>query len=59
MLPDILKTTLVMKKLIHPVVITSYNVPMRDAAVLGKINWYYLIIDEGHRIKNHNSLLSR
>ncbi|EEB16258.1 lymphoid specific helicase, putative [Pediculus humanus corporis] len=59
MLPDILKTTLVMKKLIHPVVITSYNVPMRDTAVLGKINWYYLIIDEGHRIKNHNSLLSR
>lgn len=44
---------------VYPVVITSYDYPLRDQQVLGKLNWRYIIVDEGHRLKNHNSLLSR
>ncbi|KAK3908753.1 Lymphoid-specific helicase, partial [Frankliniella fusca] len=43
----------------YPVIITSYDYPLRDAKYLRKMNWRYIIIDEGHRIKNHNSQLSR
>lgn len=43
----------------YPVVITSYDYPLRDAKHLRKMKWRYIIIDEGHRIKNHNSLLSK
>ena len=25
---------------------------MRDAARLSRIHWYYLVMDEGHRLKN-------
>jgi SNF2 family DNA or RNA helicase len=31
---------------------------MIDKSDLGKIEWNYIIIDEGHRIKNKNSKLS-
>ncbi|KAE8747191.1 hypothetical protein FOCC_FOCC006058 [Frankliniella occidentalis] len=44
---------------VYPVIITSYDYPLRDAKHLRKMNWRYIIIDEGHRIKNHNSQLSR
>lgn len=30
--------------------------PLKDQD-LRRINWRYLIIDEGHRLKNHNCLL--
>jgi ATP-dependent DNA helicase len=40
-----------------PVVITSYEMLMNDAAYLSKIPWSYVIVDEGHRIKNKNSKL--
>lgn len=43
----------------YPVIITSFDYPLRDARVLGKMKWRYIIIDEGHRLKNHNSQLSR
>ncbi|XP_039274435.1 uncharacterized protein LOC120348389 [Styela clava] len=35
-----------------PVVITTYDVLMRDRMVLQVHSWSYMIIDEGHRIKN-------
>ena len=44
---------------VYPVVITSYDYPLRDQQILGRLNWRYIIVDEGHRLKNHNSLLSR
>ncbi|XP_034242114.1 lymphocyte-specific helicase-like isoform X2 [Thrips palmi] len=44
---------------VYPVIITSYDYPLRDAKFLNKTSWRYIIIDEGHRLKNHNSLLSR
>lgn len=32
--------------------ITSYEVLMRDRALLSRNEWSYLIVDEGHRLKN-------
>lgn len=32
---------------------------MRDKAFLKKIHWYYMIVDEGHRLKNHECALAR
>ncbi|KAF7837257.1 putative ATP-dependent DNA helicase CHR12 isoform X1 [Senna tora] len=41
------------------VLITHYDLIMRDKAFLKKIHWYYLIVDEGHRLKNHECALAR
>ncbi|KAK9495073.1 SNF2 family N-terminal domain-containing protein [Lipomyces doorenjongii] len=40
-----------------PLVVTSYNIIMNDRNLLGKLQWKYIIIDEGHRIKNMNCKL--
>lgn len=40
------------------VVVTSYEMVSREKTHLLKFAWRYLIIDEAHRIKNENSLLS-
>ncbi|XP_038599606.1 lymphoid-specific helicase [Tachyglossus aculeatus] len=42
---------------IHPVVITSFEIAMRDRNALQHCYWKYLIVDEGHRIKNMNCRL--
>ncbi|XP_066478719.1 lymphoid-specific helicase [Tiliqua scincoides] len=42
---------------IHPVVITSFEIAMRDRSSLQNFYWKYLIVDEGHRIKNMNCRL--
>jgi SNF2 family DNA or RNA helicase len=34
---------------------TSYEYIMKDKSVLKKIFWQYIIVDEGHRMKNANS----
>jgi len=36
-----------------PVVITSFEVIIRDRAVLERFQWRYIIVDEGHRLKNY------
>ncbi|KAH9617893.1 hypothetical protein KSS87_010160 [Heliosperma pusillum] len=41
------------------VMLTHYDMIMRDKQYLKKIHWYYMIIDEGHRLKNHECALSR
>ncbi|OVA12559.1 SNF2-related [Macleaya cordata] len=41
------------------VMITHYELIMRDKAFLKKIHWYYMIVDEGHRLKNHECALAR
>ncbi|KAG6664462.1 hypothetical protein I3843_02G081600 [Carya illinoinensis] len=41
------------------VLITHYDLIMRDKAFLKKIQWYYMIVDEGHRLKNHESVLAK
>ncbi|KAF5175558.1 Snf2 chromatin remodeling protein [Thalictrum thalictroides] len=41
------------------VMITHYDLIMRDKAFLKKFHWHYMIVDEGHRLKNHESALAR
>ncbi|KAI8089804.1 SNF2 family N-terminal domain-containing protein [Halteromyces radiatus] len=40
------------------VCITSYETCLMEKAHFKKITWQYIIIDEAHRIKNENSMLS-
>ncbi|KAI8614148.1 SNF2 family N-terminal domain-containing protein [Chytriomyces sp. MP71] len=40
------------------VLITTFEYIIREKAILSKIKWVYMIIDEGHRMKNAQSKLS-
>lgn len=40
-----------------PIVVTSYEIVMNDRKFLQKYNWKYIVVDEGHRIKNLNCRL--
>jgi SWI/SNF-related matrix-associated actin-dependent regulator of chromatin subfamily A member 5 len=39
--------------------VLSYEVAIIEKAILQKIRWRYLLIDEAHRVKNENSKLSK
>uniref|UniRef100_A0A182NDH2 ATP-dependent helicase brm n=1 Tax=Anopheles dirus TaxID=7168 RepID=A0A182NDH2_9DIPT len=41
------------------VLLTTYEYVIKDKAVLAKITWKYMIIDEGHRMKNHHCKLTQ
>ncbi|CAG84839.2 DEHA2A12276p [Debaryomyces hansenii CBS767] len=41
----------------YNIVLTSYEISIRDFSKLNRINWKYLIVDEGHRLKNMNCTL--
>ncbi|UJR27769.1 hypothetical protein I4U23_009041 [Adineta vaga] len=41
------------------VLLTTYEYIMRDRSILSKIGWKYLIVDEGHRMKNHHCKLTQ
>ncbi|EFC39046.1 predicted protein [Naegleria gruberi] len=41
------------------IVVTSYETAIKEKAALNKFRWYSIIIDEAHRIKNENSILSQ
>ncbi|KAL3648941.1 putative ATP-dependent DNA helicase chr12 [Castilleja foliolosa] len=41
------------------VLITHYDLIIRDKSFLGKIHWNYLVVDEGHRLKNYDCVLAR
>mmetsp|Transcript_62423 Transcript_62423/g.94280 ORF Transcript_62423/g.94280 Transcript_62423/m.94280 type:complete len:649 (+) Transcript_62423:306-2252(+) len=44
----------------YPVIVTSFETAIRDQNRLAKINPYsYVIVDEGHRLKNHRCMLIR
>ena len=56
------RQTLVKDRLIpqkFDVCITSYEMVLRESAHFKKIAWEYIIIDEAHRIKNEESMLSQ
>ncbi|KIJ19572.1 hypothetical protein PAXINDRAFT_108979 [Paxillus involutus ATCC 200175] len=40
-----------------PVVVTTYEIIIRDRPDLAKYNWGYIVVDEGHRLKNLNCRL--
>ncbi|KAG0372653.1 hypothetical protein BGX24_012763 [Mortierella sp. AD032] len=42
-----------------PVVVTSYEIIIRDRKYLSKYQWKYIIVDEGHRLKNMDCKLIR
>ncbi|KAI9339899.1 P-loop containing nucleoside triphosphate hydrolase protein [Obelidium mucronatum] len=42
-----------------PIVVTSFEIAMNDRRYLQKIKWKYIIVDEGHRLKNMNCRLIR
>lgn len=41
------------------VLITSYEICQSEKSTLKKLSWEYIVIDEAHRIKNVNSILSQ
>jgi SWI/SNF-related matrix-associated actin-dependent regulator of chromatin subfamily A member 5 len=51
------------EKLLQPgkfdVVVTSFEMAIKEKTMLKRFSWRYIIIDEAHRIKNENSLLSK
>ena len=42
-----------------PVVITTYEIVIRDVAELGMYKWGFIVVDEGHRLKNMECRLIR
>uniref|UniRef100_A0A671S5C9 SWI/SNF related, matrix associated, actin dependent regulator of chromatin, subfamily a, member 4 n=1 Tax=Sinocyclocheilus anshuiensis TaxID=1608454 RepID=A0A671S5C9_9TELE len=41
------------------VLITTYEYVIKDKQVLAKLRWKYMIVDEGHRMKNHHCKLTQ
>uniref|UniRef100_A0A4W3GPF3 SWI/SNF related BAF chromatin remodeling complex subunit ATPase 4a n=1 Tax=Callorhinchus milii TaxID=7868 RepID=A0A4W3GPF3_CALMI len=41
------------------VLLTTYEYIIKDKHVLAKIRWKYMIVDEGHRMKNHHCKLTQ
>jgi len=41
----------------NPIVVTSYEITMRDRKYLQRFKWKYIVVDEGHRLKNVNCKL--
>ncbi|KAL6193808.1 hypothetical protein ACLB2K_034892 [Fragaria x ananassa] len=41
------------------VCVTSFEMAIKEKSCLRRFSWRYIIIDEAHRIKNENSLLSK
>ncbi|KAG7890527.1 hypothetical protein KL905_004075 [Ogataea polymorpha] len=41
------------------VVISSYEIVIREKTALKKFAWEYIVVDEAHRLKNEDSLLSQ
>ena len=41
------------------VLLTTYEYIIKDKSILAKLQWKYMIIDEGHRMKNHHCKLTQ
>nr|CAH8868762.1 unnamed protein product [Trichobilharzia regenti] len=41
------------------VLLTTYEYIIKDKSALSKVKWKYMIIDEGHRMKNHHCKLTQ
>ncbi|WVQ80990.1 hypothetical protein IAT38_003097 [Cryptococcus sp. DSM 104549] len=42
-----------------PIVVTTYEICMKDKQFLSGINWKFIVVDEGHRLKNLDCKLIR
>ena len=47
------------KKQKFEVLLTTYELALKDEEILSKIDWSVLVVDEGHRLKNSNTQLFR
>ena len=47
------------QSLAGPLVVTSYDIARRDYKLLNQIPWLYVIVDEGHNIKNPDAKRTR
>lgn len=45
------------KRLKFNAILTTYEILLKDKAVLGSLSWAVLMVDEAHRLKNDDSLL--
>jgi len=37
-----------------PIIITTYEMVIRDRSYLCRYDWKFIVVDEGHRLKNLN-----
>ena len=42
-----------------PVIVTTYEIAIRDRKEIARLKYKYLVVDEGHRLKNSECLLIR
>lgn len=54
---DLLQSTILTQD--FDVLITTYEMCLREKSSLKKMSWEYIVIDEAHRIKNVDSMLSQ
>lgn len=57
--PRLKDTKTLFGRTVFNIVITSYQIPKIEKAFLCEFEWRYLIVDEGHAIKNIQTQLSR
>lgn len=56
------RSELINKKLLacdFDIVVASYEITIKEKTYFKKIDWQYVVIDEAHRIKNEESMLSQ
>jgi ATP-dependent DNA helicase len=46
-------------KAAFPIILTTYEILMRDRPHLARHHWGYIVVDEGHRLKNFDCRLMR
>ncbi|CCH44088.1 chromatin-remodeling complex ATPase [Wickerhamomyces ciferrii] len=54
---DLIKNTILETK--FDVLVTSFEMVIREKSALKKLAWQYIVVDEAHRIKNEESALSQ
>ncbi len=47
------------RRLKFNVILTTYEILLKDKDCLGSLSWAVLVVDEAHRLKNDDSLLYR
>jgi ATP-dependent DNA helicase len=37
-----------------PIIVTTFDIVIRDRPILSRYDWKFVVVDEGHRLKNMN-----